>query len=181
MTIFWTHGLSTFSIPGKGCTQPNRLSGEKKICSVQPAHPSRIRTPESHPAHPTRADPRVTSCDASLRRQGIFVGIAWFNFLAPDINESTVQDAFRWRRSSGHRWPDVGNRGGGGKKGGKILGIWRIPRTAYMFTPLFLCVKRGVCVKEAFGTGGSQGSPIDNPWALFGYEAILGHRKELTA
>ncbi|CAJ1368514.1 unnamed protein product [Effrenium voratum] len=34
--------------------------------------------------------------------QGIFVGIAWFNFLAPDINESTVQDAFRWRRSSGH-------------------------------------------------------------------------------
>lgn len=34
--------------------------------------------------------------------QGVFVGIAWFNFLEPDVDAQTIQDAFRWRRSSAH-------------------------------------------------------------------------------
>ena len=34
--------------------------------------------------------------------QGIFVGIAWFNFLEPDVDDTTIRDAFRWRESSGH-------------------------------------------------------------------------------
>ncbi|CAJ1450174.1 unnamed protein product [Effrenium voratum] len=34
--------------------------------------------------------------------QGIFVGIAWYNFLVPDLDADTVNDAWRWRRSSAH-------------------------------------------------------------------------------
>ena len=34
--------------------------------------------------------------------QIVFVGIAYFNFIDPEIDETTVQDATRWRRSAGH-------------------------------------------------------------------------------
>ncbi|CAJ1381709.1 unnamed protein product [Effrenium voratum] len=34
--------------------------------------------------------------------QGIFVGIAMYNFLAPEVTDKTIIDAFRWRRSSAH-------------------------------------------------------------------------------
>ncbi|CAE7036725.1 unnamed protein product [Symbiodinium sp. CCMP2592] len=34
--------------------------------------------------------------------QGIFVGIALFNFTDPDITPQTIEDTLRWRRSSGH-------------------------------------------------------------------------------
>ncbi|CAE7302044.1 unnamed protein product [Symbiodinium natans] len=34
--------------------------------------------------------------------QGIFVGIALFNFTDPDITPDTIEDTLRWRRSSGH-------------------------------------------------------------------------------
>lgn len=76
------------------------------------------------------------------------MGIAWFNFLAPDINESTVQDAFRWRRSSGHRWPDVGNRGGGGKKGGKNTRHLAHPENGLYVYPPFFYVSKGVYVSK---------------------------------
>lgn len=39
----------------------------------------------------------------NILMQGVFVGIAWFNFLEPDLDAETMrQDAFRWRRSSAH-------------------------------------------------------------------------------
>eukprot|EP00435_Cladocopium_sp_Y103_P047400 s633_g13.t3 len=34
--------------------------------------------------------------------QVVFVGIAWVNFSSPDITDTTIQEAFMWRRSSGH-------------------------------------------------------------------------------
>ena len=38
----------------------------------------------------------------NILMQGIFVGIAWFNFLEPDVDETTIRDASRWRESSAH-------------------------------------------------------------------------------
>lgn len=38
----------------------------------------------------------------NILMQGVFVGIAWFNFLEPDVDAQTIQDAYRWRRSSAH-------------------------------------------------------------------------------
>ncbi|CAE7710759.1 unnamed protein product [Symbiodinium pilosum] len=34
--------------------------------------------------------------------QGIFVGIAMFNFTKPDITDDTIHETIQWRRSSGH-------------------------------------------------------------------------------
>ncbi|CAE7023986.1 unnamed protein product, partial [Symbiodinium sp. CCMP2456] len=34
--------------------------------------------------------------------QIVFVGIAWYNFLEPEVDERSILDALRWRRSSGH-------------------------------------------------------------------------------
>ena len=43
----------------------------------------------------------------NILMQGVFVGIAWFNFLEPDVDAQTMrQDAFRWRRSSAHSLSD---------------------------------------------------------------------------
>lgn len=38
----------------------------------------------------------------NVAMQIVFVGIAYFNFIDPEIDETTVQDATRWRRSAGH-------------------------------------------------------------------------------
>eukprot|EP00434_Breviolum_minutum_P039498 symbB.v1.2.035078.t1/scaffold4537.1/size38323/1 len=38
--------------------------------------------------------------------QLVFCVIAWFNFTSPDINESSIIDTTRWRRSSGHSYAD---------------------------------------------------------------------------
>ncbi|CAE7283912.1 unnamed protein product, partial [Symbiodinium sp. CCMP2456] len=38
----------------------------------------------------------------SMSMQIVFTGIAWYNFLTPEVDEDTVRDAFRWRRSAGH-------------------------------------------------------------------------------
>ncbi|CAE7699399.1 unnamed protein product, partial [Symbiodinium necroappetens] len=38
----------------------------------------------------------------SMTMQIVFTGIAWYNFLTPEVDEDTVRDAFRWRRSAGH-------------------------------------------------------------------------------
>eukprot|EP00435_Cladocopium_sp_Y103_P040480 s646_g11.t1 len=36
----------------------------------------------------------------------VFCAIAWFNFTSPDINEDSITDTLRWRRSSGHSYAD---------------------------------------------------------------------------
>ncbi|CAE7235057.1 unnamed protein product, partial [Symbiodinium sp. CCMP2456] len=38
----------------------------------------------------------------SMTMQIVFTGIAWYNFLSPEVDEDTIRDAFRWRRSAGH-------------------------------------------------------------------------------
>ncbi|CAK8991445.1 unnamed protein product [Durusdinium trenchii] len=38
--------------------------------------------------------------------QVVFVAIAYYNFTTPDINESSIVDSLRWRRSSGHSFAD---------------------------------------------------------------------------
>ncbi|CAE7199229.1 unnamed protein product [Symbiodinium microadriaticum] len=38
----------------------------------------------------------------NVMMQVVFVAIAYFNFTSPDINESSVLEAQRWRRASGH-------------------------------------------------------------------------------
>ncbi|CAK8991449.1 unnamed protein product [Durusdinium trenchii] len=38
--------------------------------------------------------------------QVVFVAIAYYNFTTPDINESSIVDTSRWRRSSGHSFAD---------------------------------------------------------------------------
>ena len=39
---------------------------------------------------------------ATILMQGVFAGIAWFNFLISEIDESTVADALQWRLSAAH-------------------------------------------------------------------------------
>ena len=36
----------------------------------------------------------------------MFVGIAWYNFLEPEVDERSILHALRWRRSSG-RWAKI--------------------------------------------------------------------------
>jgi len=38
--------------------------------------------------------------------QIVFVAIAYYNFTTPDINENSIVDSTRWRRSSGHAFAD---------------------------------------------------------------------------
>ncbi len=38
----------------------------------------------------------------NILMQVVFVAIAYFNFTQPDVDETSVEDARRWRRASGH-------------------------------------------------------------------------------
>ena len=42
----------------------------------------------------------------NILMQVVFVAIAWFNFTSPDIDDNSIRDTLRWRRSSGHSFLD---------------------------------------------------------------------------